>query len=221
MVEHFSLDGVPGKYFKCPNLGATLAVERCKTMYQTAKTAKIDLWLRMEKCRGCAVGADHCGEKPIVKNDFTLGKMICVRCHESASRLLRCGVCISCFNRQREVERGCNGKGGKPKPFEIFWQEPEIRKNAGKCKTVVIHDVQVSVVGRGAVITRASTTLEAALVTLRRDPGAVFRRGCRSSVVATEPSLFGGVACRSRHKKPQRRTLMQVPQVSHQMSLVW
>lgn len=196
MVEHFSIDGVPGKYFKCPNLGATLAVERCKTMYQTAKTAKVDVWLRMEKCRGCSVGAEHCGEKPVIKNDFTLGKMICVRCHEFASRLTRQGTCISCYNRQAEVERGRNGKGGKPKPFEIFWSLPP-----NQCKTVLIHRVSLTVVGGITEHMLAATTLESVLTVLRRDPSATFRRSSRGPAAIRQPSLFGGISCRQRARR--------------------
>ncbi|WP_431860191.1 hypothetical protein [Azospirillum sp.] len=40
---------------------------------------------------------------------------ICPRCTREASRLIKGRLCVSCYNREREVERGRNAKGTTPR----------------------------------------------------------------------------------------------------------
>ena len=67
------------------------------------------------KCRGCDLGALHCGVAPSSRSKSRmLGSLICSRCMRGASRLIRKTICVSCYNREREVIVGRNAKGTKP-----------------------------------------------------------------------------------------------------------
>ena len=64
-------------------------------------------------CRLCPVGAVHAGEVAASMSPLK-GTLTCARCHRTASRLIGAMVCVSCYNRAREVLIGRNAKGTAP-----------------------------------------------------------------------------------------------------------
>lgn len=129
MVTYFAVDGIPGQYFSCGRYG-TMSVSACNRNFTAAPQAVKSG--RLEGCVGCSIGAQHVGAPAasaatLLTHSFSRS-VFCVRCRRSGSdpdsrligrmRLVRCHtICVSCYNREREVLHGKNGKGARPKKW--------------------------------------------------------------------------------------------------------
>jgi hypothetical protein len=112
-IEYFTYPELPDRpMFECAALRATLQVERCAGMWTEANGKNPPE--RLAKCRNCPIGALHAGE---VEFDVSVlrGTGICSRCHRGGMRLIGGDICVSCWNRAREVIVGRNAKGKPPK----------------------------------------------------------------------------------------------------------
>ena len=134
MIDYFEYPGVPGRYFRCEAMRASLAETRCASMYRDAKRLPASACSSLEKCIGCEIGAMHAGDKDVQRKTAVVGSLTCARCREHASRLVVGGICVSCYNRQREVEKGRNAKGVPPRPVDRFWLD-----EVPRCKVVITH----------------------------------------------------------------------------------
>lgn len=127
-IEYRTLEYAPGKYFDCPSYGL-MKLESCARNYTDAPTAiKAG---RLAKCIGCEIGRKHAhAPKPEAapKLRSIQYRPVCVRCRRDGTaegtrligrlRLVRAKtVCVSCFNREKEVLAGRNSKGAKPKKW--------------------------------------------------------------------------------------------------------
>ncbi len=111
MPDYFSMDGVPGKvYFRCERQRATLSTEACAASWRRADELNDG---QCSACRLCPVGAVHAGEVAASMSPLK-GTLTCARCHRTSGRLIGGHRCPSCYNREREVLRGCNAKGTAP-----------------------------------------------------------------------------------------------------------
>lgn len=131
-VVYFVVEGFKGKFFKCDHYG-TMAPGGCARNYIEAPD-QIKRG-RLENCLGCDVGQHHAGKsavKPLAtaKPTAFAYRKVCVRCRNSGEgrligrmRLVREGtVCVSCYNREREVVHGRNAKGARPKKWrDLFF----------------------------------------------------------------------------------------------------
>lgn len=106
--DYFEMPGAPGKYFRCEPYKSTMSVASCTGMYKAEKGRQNG---RHPHCESCSLGAVHAGEKPPASAMF--GAKICPRCTKPAARIVR-GVCVSCINREYELDRGVNAKGSPP-----------------------------------------------------------------------------------------------------------
>lgn len=114
-VEYSSIAGVRGDYFRCEKLRAKLSTVACSNLYQQAMSPRGLETGQRPQCRGCPLGALHSGVVPeTASSSRFLGQLICSRCHEHTRRLIRKSICVSCYNREREVMIGKNAKGGAP-----------------------------------------------------------------------------------------------------------
>lgn len=161
-VEYFSIDGVRGDYFRCEELRAKLSTKACSGLYQQAMSPRgLETGLRPQ-CRGCPIGARHSGVAPeVASSSRFLGRLICSRCIEPARRLIRKSICVSCYNREREVMIGKNAKGGAP---------IHCRKVSSATLACVMGVNSAVKVRR---FDRVSSPLEAVLSTIRAEPEAV------------------------------------------------
>ena len=103
-VVYFEL--MPGfQAFRCEPLKASLSAKSCAANHAER---------RNESCVQCAIGRHHADQHGLrVHRAKPTG--VCVRCERRTTRrMLEHGICISCYNRQREVLRGRNGKGVRP-----------------------------------------------------------------------------------------------------------
>jgi hypothetical protein len=180
LVQYVTIPGAPGKYFECKPFRATLSTERCASMWKAKR----------EQCLYCPIGAGHAGAPARMK---AVGQCTCSRCHSDASRLMASGVCVSCYNREREVAVGRNGKGVPPRPQEVFWNTND---DIVLTKTVVVHRLSFGVIAssrRSARLAQANAadTIEAMINVLRKDHGAAFMR--RMPTATRQLSLFCGI----------------------------
>lgn len=153
-VTYFEQPGAPGQYFRCSAYASTLSTMSCAGMFRAEKGRQNG---RHPHCNGCAVGASHAGEAPPPAPGM-FGAKICPRCTKGATRFVR-GICVSCINREYELERGYNAKGTAP------------------CKQKPLMPVSLafSVDGEVQVATfpKVASRLEAMLRVLRQQPGEV------------------------------------------------
>lgn len=133
-MDYFTYPGVPGRYFRCDAMRASLAETRCASMYREAKRLPSGACSSLEKCIGCEIGALHAGDENVQRKTSAVGALTCARCREHTARLVVGGICVSCYNRQREVEKGRNAKGVPPRPVDRFWMD-----EVPRCKVVVTH----------------------------------------------------------------------------------
>lgn len=117
-MEYFRIEGVVGKlYFRCEPYLATLSTEACADMWRKGNREGDEDRIR---CLRCPLGAKHAGERD-ASMSVLKSTLICGRCHRNASRLVYKHLCVSCYNREREILIGRNAKGSKPtrlKPLE-------------------------------------------------------------------------------------------------------
>lgn len=112
--EHPLMPGV--QHFECQAQRCTLSVTSCAAQYRRAKAPDSG-----SACRGCRLGAEHAGEKLT-----STPRRLCCRCGRTDQRLVGGQVCVSCYNRQRELLVGRNGKGQFPsharhvRPADVF-----------------------------------------------------------------------------------------------------
>ncbi len=104
--------------FACPNHsgGLTLTPSACAGMWQRARQLRHESYNPVEACCGCRIGAGHAGFEDAPEERKTgLIDHICTRCHRPATRFVYGRICISCYNRGREVIKGRNARGTAPK----------------------------------------------------------------------------------------------------------
>ena len=89
--------------FDCKPLRATISPASCAARWASAESGS--------SCHGCAIGAQHAGQTPAPPPPVRLP---CLRCGSTEQRLIARTICVSCFNRQRELENGRNAKGSFP-----------------------------------------------------------------------------------------------------------
>lgn len=130
-IEYQTLEGVPGKYFNCPQGYGMLSANACaRNFIDAPEQVRAG---RLQKCNGCEHGRIHAGapkkvEEPVQKVQSIQFSPVCVRCRRDGMtqgsrligrlRLVRAHtICVSCFNREKEVIAGRNSKGAKPKKW--------------------------------------------------------------------------------------------------------
>lgn len=133
MPDYFTMDLVPGKaFFRCDRMRATLSTEACSGMWKRAD--ELDDGSH-NACRLCPVGAVHAGEVAASMSPLK-GTLTCARCHRTAARLIRAMVCVSCYNRQREVLIGRNAKGTTPVKLQALEQRRARYLHGGDVRTI-------------------------------------------------------------------------------------
>ncbi|WP_146208851.1 hypothetical protein [Azospirillum sp. TSO22-1] len=101
---------------RCQRRSVTLAESSCAASWETAQKKRPEPWEGRWHCRSCALGAEKAG-KPLPQTAIAADALscLCPRCFRPAPRLINGHLCVSCYNRDREVARGRNAKGGVPR----------------------------------------------------------------------------------------------------------
>lgn len=131
---YFEMPEMPGRrFFRCEPLRASMSVSSCGARWEKANSTDVDAD-RFHTCRRCVVGATHAGRVDHNPSPFR-GMTICGRCHRGSSRLIGKHLCISCFNRARELRIGRNSKGTKPRKLARLDQRSITYLAGGVVKT--------------------------------------------------------------------------------------
>jgi hypothetical protein len=139
MPVYFELDGglLPFvRHFACDRLRATMSVASCGSRWEKANSTDVDAD-RFHTCRRCSIGAAHAGRVDHNPSPFR-GMTICGRCHRGSVRLIGKHLCISCFNRARELRIGKNAKGTAPRKLVRLDQRSIAYRSGGVVKTRTI-----------------------------------------------------------------------------------
>lgn len=97
-------------FFDCGRLHATLSTSACADMWRQANEGRSE---RYSACRACFIGASHAGVDNATHSPIA-GALVCARCTRGCTRLIHANLCVSCFNREREMIRGRNARGVPP-----------------------------------------------------------------------------------------------------------
>jgi hypothetical protein len=98
--------------FDCPRHAGHLRLSEnaCAGLFRRAQKADLEIDVAMVHCRSCLIGASHAGMECKPPDAVS-----CVRCEiPRATRLIGRLLCVSCTNRQMEIEKGRNARGLKP-----------------------------------------------------------------------------------------------------------
>jgi hypothetical protein len=102
------------RFFRCePYKVAVISTQSCAARWNKAQDARGDLGAALAACRKCSAGAAHAGHgrvnySPWYKNG------VCPRCGNGGRRIIGGKVCVSCWNRAREMRLGRNARGNRP-----------------------------------------------------------------------------------------------------------
>lgn len=158
-IDYFQNALLPNRdFFKCPRQPGdlSLSVDSCAAGWQRARD-------NFNPCTNCPIGACHAGKPSQIEPEFIHTK-ICARCLKTANRLLRGAICPSCYNRELELTKGCNAKGGKPK----------------RAKPIHVIDLPVRTIsGERHVSLRATSPMEAVLAAMRTTESVAFCFGTK------------------------------------------
>lgn len=111
MLDYTTNPLVPGRlFFRCERMRGTLSTTACADMWRKANDLSDG---SCANCMRCPTGAVHAGEVAASMSPLK-GTLTCARCHRGASRLIGRMVCVSCYNRAREMSIGRNAKGTAP-----------------------------------------------------------------------------------------------------------
>lgn len=112
------------RMFRCEAQAATLTTTSCISNYRAAKkNLEIAMRPHLHHCVGCPVGACHAGEKPRERPITRQHGKVCPRCRRKSARYVpSAALCVSCWNRSREIAKGKNRHGNPP--IELLQRAP-------------------------------------------------------------------------------------------------
>lgn len=165
--------------FTCPEHpgGLRLTPSACASQFQRAKGA--NPWDSVYRCHGCEIGAANAGCPPPPPAP---GRTLCCRCGRTGLRLIRGQICVSCYNREREVRIGKDRRGNAP-------------KSAPPSFSLALS------LGTGAFFQAVATNrIELAVFAARKFPGATMARYF-TAPQSDQPRLFAGFSARTPAKR--------------------
>jgi hypothetical protein len=126
-------EGLPDvPYFDCTDLHASLTVTTCASLWRAAADPHR---MRYSTCRACPLGGRHAGIANVASGALR-GLLVCSRCYRTSRRLILSNLCVSCYNRQREVVRGKNARGLPPTKLTRLDARAVCYAEGGRVRTV-------------------------------------------------------------------------------------
>ncbi|HYD68502.1 hypothetical protein [Azospirillum sp.] len=143
--------------FRCERRSCSLSVTSCAASWQAAQRKRPEPWEGLWHCRSCPVGAASAGKPmPVATVTGDALSCICPRCQRSAARIIKGRLCVSCYNREREVIKGRNAKGTIPRLTAKLHRQV-LAVNDGNAVRVEVFDRVASRVEAMLAIARTST----------------------------------------------------------------
>ncbi|WP_175787559.1 hypothetical protein [Burkholderia anthina] len=177
-IRYFDIEGVPGHYFECLSYGSMSTASCARNFADAPEQIKRG---RLDKCIGCSAGRAHSGlpaeaaaAAPVASS--IIYRVACVRCRRDGRtigtrligrlRLVRSHtICVSCFNREKEVEHGANAKGARPKKWAGLFRARVTYVRGGRA---IVGDHPTPVIDR--------TEVALTMFRLGRDQGVAWAR---------------------------------------------
>lgn len=129
--------------FDCTRMNLRLTEYGCAKLYRSTLKKAPQPYEGRHHCVACVTGAQHAGVTLSVVNAVVEAlRPICPRCTRPTSRMIRNRLCVSCYNRDREVARGTNAKGNKPELTHQLWAVA-LRVLASDGAAVVRHETVI------------------------------------------------------------------------------
>lgn len=109
----------PTTIFRCDRQAMRLTRAGCARLWESARAEPPKPFEAKWHCRACPIGALHAGSAAPDEDAAEAAAVIaledlCPRCYRTGNRLIGDHLCVSCYNRAREVARGKNRKGNRP-----------------------------------------------------------------------------------------------------------
>jgi len=122
---------------RCDRRRMTLSRPGCAKLWLSTVEREPATWEGRHACLNCPVGAANAG-RPLASVAIAVAAIrgVCPRCRGFGARIIGGHLCISCYNRQREVERGRNAKGTRPRLADRLHPESLAVVEAGAGRTV-------------------------------------------------------------------------------------
>ncbi len=100
----------------CARAALRLTDTACAKFWLLSNPIAPPAWQGRHHCHGCTAGAARAGAtvdhwQPVRERLAP----ICSRCRRSGLRMIGKTLCVCCYNRNREIRCGRNGKGGAPR----------------------------------------------------------------------------------------------------------
>jgi len=152
--------------FECPRLSGHLRITEfgCANNWKRARREHADRGHALYECRGCSIGAGHAGEP--TEMDAAALDGVCVRCNRHSTRLLKGhAICVSCYNREREVRIGKDRRGRRPKSLPTARRHVVTASDGAGCREVAWSSASaVETLLYVAKVTRGSAVVSRAVV---------------------------------------------------------
>lgn len=107
--------------FECPRIPGHLMLmpASCAKSWKDGNGKDVDKRIKFHYCTRCPIGAKNAGcDSLSVVNPYFMRKR-CPRCDRPCARMIGGRVCVSCYNREREVLNGRDGRGKVPKSLPM------------------------------------------------------------------------------------------------------
>ena len=123
--------------FTCSKVKLRLTEAGCARMFRSAAEHRPEVYEGRRHCVACPIGAANAGVDlssvaPLVERL----RQICPRCARPSTRLINGERCVSCYNRQREVQVGADGKGNRPGLTDRLQVESVVIAEGGVTRTI-------------------------------------------------------------------------------------
>ena len=179
--------------FRCDKRSANLTAKSCAGFFEAAARKRPEPWSPLYHCRGCPVGAAHAAGSATPADDAAAKaaaerqrvidewRNVCPRCMRLSARLIKGNLCVSCYNRAREVRVGKNRKGSMPVllPSKLVTVTLRVIDSAGS-RNETFENVTGSVEAMVAVARSASGPVGFGRVVEPVLSGAELERWCQS-----------------------------------------
>jgi len=140
----------------CARRKLRLTAPACARFWSASNPVSPPVWEGRIACHQCPAGAARAGAT-LDTSQIARDRLarVCARCLKTSDRIINGRLCVSCYNRDREVKIGRNRKGGVP---------VRTLRKLFACRVVVVESGRIEVIERDKV----SGPVELAICRLRR-----------------------------------------------------
>lgn len=104
-VDYSTVPGTDLQMFRCTDQEVTLSTRGCAARHVADRDKT--------GCGRCPIGAAHAGRQ-VVHYASAYASDRCPRCGFATERMIGNRICVGCYNREREMQAGRNGRGNRP-----------------------------------------------------------------------------------------------------------